>query len=78
MIPLGDDQPRGHPPLFTSLLIGLNVLLFLLQLGLGPYAELFVYRWGVVGLAAEKPVWRKTVGENTNQRFSLTLKMTRR
>jgi membrane associated rhomboid family serine protease len=48
MIPISDNQPRRRTPIITYSLITLNLLIFLLQLGSGPWVEALVYRWGVV------------------------------
>ncbi|MCD6289152.1 MAG: rhomboid family intramembrane serine protease [Anaerolineae bacterium] len=48
MIPLGDNTPRRHVPTVTYLLIGLNVLVFLVELVQGPRLQHFIYQWGAV------------------------------
>jgi membrane associated rhomboid family serine protease len=50
MIPIGDDDDAGPPPLVSWALIALNVLAFMLELAQGSEAALqsFVTAWGVV------------------------------
>ncbi|WP_456425010.1 rhomboid family intramembrane serine protease [Rhodocaloribacter sp.] len=48
MIPIGDDVPERRYPFVTYTLIGLNVLMFFVELGQGPRFEAFLYRWGTV------------------------------
>jgi membrane associated rhomboid family serine protease len=50
MIPIGDDDQPGPPPLVTWALIALNALAFLLELGQGSEGALqaFINAWGVV------------------------------
>jgi membrane associated rhomboid family serine protease len=42
MIPLADDNPSHSVPWVTYLVLGLNILVFLYQLSLGPAAETFI------------------------------------
>jgi membrane associated rhomboid family serine protease len=50
-MPIGDDDTgRLSFPVVTILLIAVNVLVFLLQLGQGPHLEQFVMKWSVVPL----------------------------
>jgi membrane associated rhomboid family serine protease len=48
MIPLRDNIPSRTVPFVTYILIGANVLVFLMELSLGPNLERFVYIFGVV------------------------------
>ena len=50
MLPIGDENERGHGPAFVSLaFIGLNVAVFLLLQGAGtPSGEEFTYGWSAV------------------------------
>ena len=48
MIPLRDNIPSGTVPFVTYILIGANVLMFFMELSLGPNLERFVYIFGVV------------------------------
>ncbi len=49
MIPLRDDNPTKIVPVMTVGLIGLNVLVFLYQISLGPGgAEVFIYQFGAI------------------------------
>ncbi|PWH19538.1 MAG: rhomboid family intramembrane serine protease [Ardenticatenia bacterium] len=50
MIPLQDTIPSRSLPLVNWMLIALNVLIFLMMLSLGPYAERIVFLLGVVPL----------------------------
>lgn len=52
MFPLRDDNPTSTLPVITVGLIGLNILVFLYQLTLGPgEAELFIYQFGAIPAA---------------------------
>lgn len=46
MIPLRDENPSATVPVVTRALIGLNVLVFLYELLLGPDLGAFLYAWG--------------------------------
>ena len=46
MIPLRDQNPSAIVPLVTRTLIGLNVLVFLYELLIGPDLGAFLYAWG--------------------------------
>lgn len=48
MLPLKDDIPSYKKPVVTTLLIGINVLVFLYQFSLGPGAEGFVLKYGAI------------------------------
>lgn len=49
MIPLQDDNPTSSFPVLTIMLIGMCVLVFLWQMGLGPRSgQAFVYSLGVI------------------------------
>jgi membrane associated rhomboid family serine protease len=48
MIPIGDTQPRRRVPIINYVLITLNVVVFLGQLGQGPTLDAFIYRWGAI------------------------------
>jgi membrane associated rhomboid family serine protease len=48
MIPLRDTTPSKNVPVVNNLLIGINVVVFLLQLMQGPAANQFVYLYGLV------------------------------
>lgn len=49
MIPLKDDNPTGHVPYVTILLVAVNLVVFIYQLTLGPRQEvLFLHDYGVV------------------------------
>ncbi len=48
MIPIKDDNPTVTLPLMTVLLIVVNVAVFVCQWMLGPGAEAFVFRMGVI------------------------------
>jgi membrane associated rhomboid family serine protease len=48
MIPIRDTQPSRNIPLVNNVLIGINVLVFLLTLTQGPALDRFVYTYGLV------------------------------
>ncbi|NJN02182.1 MAG: rhomboid family intramembrane serine protease [Leptolyngbyaceae cyanobacterium SL_1_1] len=49
MVPLHDDNPTRSKPYVTYALIGLNIAVFLFEIGLSPQGlELFFDRWAVV------------------------------
>ncbi len=48
MIPLKDINPREKIPFFTYLLISLNILIFIFQLGLGDEIEKFFRAFGLI------------------------------
>ena len=48
MLPLKDDIPSYKKPVVTTLLIGINVLVFLYQFSLGPGVERFVLKYGAI------------------------------
>ncbi len=55
MLPLKDDVPSRHFPAATLLLIGLNVLAFLGELGMGHHVEHFLFQWGIVPVRYTRP-----------------------
>jgi membrane associated rhomboid family serine protease len=48
MIPLRDTIPSSSPPVMTLALIGVNVLIFLYELQLGPFLDRFLVAYGFV------------------------------
>ncbi len=46
MIPLKDDNPTSIYPYVTVLLIGLNIIIFIYEISLGPHLGPFVNRYG--------------------------------
>lgn len=48
MIPLRDANPTRSTPIVTYILIGLNILVFLFQLSLGPHVDRLIFRFGIV------------------------------
>lgn len=48
MIPLRDTIPRKNYPVVTHALIGVNLLVFLVQMSQGPYIDRFIYTYGLV------------------------------
>jgi len=63
MIPLVDNVPSRRAPLVTWLIIGLNVLVFLYELSLGPRAaQTFFYLFGLVPARYTHPEWAAWVG----------------
>jgi membrane associated rhomboid family serine protease len=48
MIPLKDDNPSGHFPFATSLIILLNLVVFIYQFTLGQGAQDFIWKYAVV------------------------------
>ncbi len=48
MIPLRDTNPHRTVPIVNYLLIGANVIIFLLQISLGKYYEAAIYQFGLV------------------------------
>lgn len=48
MLPLKDDIPSYKKPVVTTLLIGINVIVFLYQFSLGPGVEGFVLKYGAI------------------------------
>ena len=51
MIPLRDVIPSRTTPVVTVTLIGLNILMFVLQMAQGPDGEAFIRSWGLVPAA---------------------------
>lgn len=64
MFPIKDNVPGRHPiPIATVALIGLNALVFLLQIGLSQQKlEGFVYLFGIVPARYTHPAWAAHVG----------------
>ncbi len=61
MIPLRDNIPRRTFPLTNSLLIGLNVAVFLLELSQGPDLQPFLERWAFIpGRLLSPAAWGMT------------------
>lgn len=62
MIPLRDTVPSSHFPVVTLGLIGVNALVFLMEINLGPRAlEAFFHMWGIVPACYTQtrlPVWQ--------------------
>ena len=48
MIPLRDENPSRTLPVVTRLIIALNVLMFVYEIGLGPSLKPFMMEWGLV------------------------------
>lgn len=48
MIPLGDTVPSDRTPFITYTLIALNVIVFFVELLMGPRAEILINVWGTV------------------------------
>jgi membrane associated rhomboid family serine protease len=48
MIPLRDENPSGSTPIVTRFLIGINVVVFLYEILLGPDLRGFLFDWGFV------------------------------
>lgn len=48
MIPLKDDNPTFHKPIVTIALIVINVIVQLYQISLGPEAQAFIIRFGLI------------------------------
>lgn len=48
MIPIRDRNPSGSFPIVTVSIILANVLVFLLELSLGPRLDSFLFQFGVV------------------------------
>jgi membrane associated rhomboid family serine protease len=48
MIPLRDTQPSATYPVVTHSIIGINVVVYLIQLAQGPGVEQFIYVYGLV------------------------------
>ena len=47
MIPLRDENPSSTPPIFTRLLIAVNVAMFVYEIWLGPGLRPFLLQWGL-------------------------------
>lgn len=63
MIPLFDTVPSRRAPVITWLIIGVNVLVFLYELSLGPRAaQGFFYLFGLVPARYMHPDWAIWVG----------------
>lgn len=48
MIPIRDSQKAGNRPIVNHILIGINVLVFILELSQGSRMSAFLYEWGLV------------------------------
>ena len=48
MIPLRDTIPARNYPLVTHILIGINILVFVVQMTQGPHLDRFIYTYGLV------------------------------
>ncbi|MEN8212339.1 MAG: rhomboid family intramembrane serine protease [Thermodesulfobacteriota bacterium] len=48
MIPIRDNQPSNSLPVVTYILMGINLLVFLLQMQIGSGEEVFFYSYGLV------------------------------
>ena len=48
MIPIRDTNPTQHFPVVNNTLIGINILVFLIQLSQGPDLNRFIYTFGLV------------------------------
>ena len=48
MIPLRDENPSRTVPAVTRVIIALNVLMFVYEIGLGPSLKPFMMEWGLV------------------------------
>ena len=48
MLPIRDTIPARHFPVVNYLLIGINIVVYLVQMQLGPELERFVYTYGLV------------------------------
>lgn len=48
MIPIRDTTPTQNAPIVNYVIIGLNVVVFLLQISLGPGMDRFIYVYGLV------------------------------
>jgi membrane associated rhomboid family serine protease len=63
MFPVGDTIPRRNPPIMTWLLILANVMVFLFEIAMSPYAiEHFFYLFGIVPARFTHPEWAQWVG----------------
>jgi len=65
MFVVGDSNRRRQIPVATGALVGINVVVFLLQLGLSDARlQAFFYEYGVVPLRYARPDWALAVGLN--------------
>lgn len=63
MIPLHDDVPRVHPPIAVVVLIVINVLVFLYEVGLDPHSKVRLFHFfGVVPNRFLNPEWAAFAG----------------
>ncbi|HYR44024.1 MAG TPA: rhomboid family intramembrane serine protease [Terriglobia bacterium] len=63
MFPIGDTVPRRNPPIATWLIIFVNGVVFLFELGLPPHAlERFFYLFGIVPARYTHPQWALAAG----------------
>jgi membrane associated rhomboid family serine protease len=63
LFPIRDTVPSRHAPVMTGVLIGLNVVVFLYELALGPQQlEQVFYLFGIVPARFSNPEWALQVG----------------
>ena len=63
MFPLQDSIPSRTPPIATYYLIGINVLVFMLELSLGPAGiKSLFYHFGIVPARFSHPAWAEQAG----------------
>jgi len=48
MIPIRDVNPRQNTPIINNSLIGINIVIFLVEMGQGPDLNQFIYTYGLV------------------------------
>ena len=61
MIPIRDTVPSKNFPVVNNLLIGINVVIFAVQLMQGPYFQRFIYYHGLVPARYTVPGWASDV-----------------
>lgn len=63
MLPIADNVPSRTPPIATHIIVGLNVLMFALLLGLSPeQLEQTFYSFGIVPARYTHPEWAEWLG----------------
>jgi membrane associated rhomboid family serine protease len=63
MLPISDTIPRRNAPIMTWLLIAVNSVVFLFELGMSPYQlERMFYLFGIVPARYAYPTWAAWVG----------------
>jgi membrane associated rhomboid family serine protease len=63
MIPLKDNIPTQHRPFLVYVIIGLNLLVFIFQMGMGrEELQVFFHLFGVVPARFAHPEWAEWVG----------------